>query len=323
MNYKFLLVLVVTVQSVEIPNKVWVSHNLGIVLEPSTLAFHYEDIAYHTVGVEINPGLSNDTLNEKIKGVCALGDVRANVTNAINSAINDIFENVPSQFSDLTTHFCRSTEIDCFLNLDTGKRVEHTTTRPITIPNARKKRFAMAALALIAGLSALGTGIYTYISHLALENHLSMIESHMSRVEDSYVKSLNLQGQYNKVSDDVFIKLYHGVLNNEDLLAHTICGAERFDNYKLTFLDLNFYLEGLRQNIYQSTAGQVSEFLVSSTLLHDAILKKPDFKDTVYQVDPGLFYSLSNSILIKSDIQKRTLYYLLSSNQQTYLPFTK
>lgn len=58
-------------------------------------------------------------------------------------------------------------------------------------------------------------------------------------------------------------------------------------------------------------SGQVSEFLISSSLLQGKILKKPDFKDSIYQVDTVLFYSLSNGIIIKSDSAKRKLYFLV------------
>lgn len=44
----------------------------------------------------------------------------------------------------------------------------------------REKRFFGAALALIGGLSAIGAGIYTYISHEELKDHMLEIESHVS-----------------------------------------------------------------------------------------------------------------------------------------------
>lgn len=50
----------------------------------------------------------------------------------------------------------------------------------------------MAALALIAGLSAVGTGIYTYIlSHAALESHLAAIDSHMHTMKSLSVFELS------------------------------------------------------------------------------------------------------------------------------------
>lgn len=64
----------------------------------------------------------------------------------------------------------------------------------------REKRFLGAALALIGGLSAMGAGIYTYISHEELKNHMLEIESHVTGLQEKYLQSLGMQGQYNQVS---------------------------------------------------------------------------------------------------------------------------
>lgn len=65
---------------------------------------------------------------------CTFGQIRLNVSSALGTAIDFLFNNFSTQFSSLDTRICKSTEIDCF------------------------------------GLSAIGAGIYTYIYHEELKN---------------------------------------------------------------------------------------------------------------------------------------------------------
>lgn len=267
------LISILTLQvslGIEIPNKVWVSPDAGIVMEPETLAFHYDDVYYQTIGIKIDPAIDNKALQEATKSLCTLGPIRLNISSSLGVAVDALFAHFSVQFSSLDSHICRSTEIDCFLGKDF----------PTT--HKREKRFIGAALALIGGLSAIGAGIYTYISHEEVKNHLMEIESHVSGLQEKYIKTLGTQGQYNQVSESMFIKLYHGVLNNENLLASTICNLNRVDDFKLTYLDMSFYIEEVKQQLHTAVSGTVTDFLISYSLIQEKILTKPDFKDSLY-----------------------------------------
>lgn len=91
------------------------------------------------------------------------------------------------------------------------------------------------------------------------------IESHVSGLQEKYLQSLRMQGQYNEVSESLFAKMYHGVMNNENLLASTICNLNRIDEFKLR------------------------DFLISYTVLQEKILTRPKFKNSMSIQDPSLF----------------------------------
>lgn len=93
------------------------------------------------------------------------------------------------------------------------------------------------------------------------------IESHVAGLQEKYLQSLGTQGQYNQVSEILFVKLYHGVLNNENLLASTICHLNRVDDFKLTYLDMSFYIEEIKQHLHNAVSGSVTDFLISYALL--------------------------------------------------------
>lgn len=96
-----------------------------------------------------------------------------------------------------------------------------------------------------------------------------------------------MQGQYNQVSESLLVKMYHGVMNNENLLASTICNLNRIDEFKLT------------------------DFLISYTLLQEKILTRPDFKNSMYIQAPNLFYSLSHSLMLRADPKGKILYFMV------------
>lgn len=134
------------------------------------------------------------------------------------------------------------------------------------------------------------------------------IESHVSGLQEKYVQSLGVQGQYNQVSEGLFVKMYHGVMNNENLLASTVCNLNRIDDFKLTYLDMSFYIEKIKQHLHTAISGSVTDFLISYTL---KILNKPDFKDSIYIQDPSLFYSLSHSFMLRADSKGKILYFMV------------
>lgn len=114
----FLLSVISIARSIEIPNKVWVSPESSIVMEPETLAFHYDDVYYQTIGITIRPAIDNKALQEMTDSLCTLGPIRLNVSSALGTAIDSLFNHFSTQFSSLDTHICKSTEIDCFLSKD-------------------------------------------------------------------------------------------------------------------------------------------------------------------------------------------------------------
>lgn len=114
----FLLSVIFIAKSIEIPNKVCVSPESSIVMEPETLAFHYDDVYYKTIGIKIRPAIDNKALQEMADSLCTLGPIRLNVSSALGTAIDSLFNHFSTQFSSLDTHICKSTEIDCFLSKD-------------------------------------------------------------------------------------------------------------------------------------------------------------------------------------------------------------
>lgn len=114
----FLLSVISIARSIEIPNKVWVSPESSIVMEPETLAFHYDDVYYQKIGIKTRPAIDNKALQEMTDSLCTLGPIRLNVSSALGTAIDSLFNHFPTQFSSLDTHICKSKEIDCFLSKD-------------------------------------------------------------------------------------------------------------------------------------------------------------------------------------------------------------
>lgn len=112
------------------------------------------------------------------------------------------------------------------------------------------------------------------------------IESDMTGLQEKYLQSLGMQGQYNQVSESLLVKINHGVMNNENLLASTICNLNRIDEFKLR------------------------DFLISYTLLQEKILTRPNFKNSMYIQDPNLFYSLSHSLMLRAD-PKGKIYFMV------------
>lgn len=148
---------------IEIPNRVWVSPDVGIVMEPETLAFHYDDVYYQTIGIIINPAIDNKALQEVTNSLCSLGPTRLNVSSALGTAVESLFNHFSVQFSSLDTHICKSREIGCFLGKDFP--TYNSKDGGTLAVHKREKRFLGAALALIGRLSAICAWIYTYISH--------------------------------------------------------------------------------------------------------------------------------------------------------------
>lgn len=120
MNRKivFLLSVISIAKSMEIPNKVCVSPESSIVMEPETVDFHYDDVYYKTIGIKIRPAIGNKALQEMADSLCTLGPIRLNVSSALGTAIDSLFNHFSTQFSSQDTHICKSTEIDCFLSKD-------------------------------------------------------------------------------------------------------------------------------------------------------------------------------------------------------------
>lgn len=60
------------------------SPEAGIVMEPATLAFHYDDVYYQPICIKIiNPAVDNKALQEMINSLCTLGPIGLNVSVAL------------------------------------------------------------------------------------------------------------------------------------------------------------------------------------------------------------------------------------------------
>lgn len=81
------------------------------------------------------------------------------------------------------------------------------------------------------------------------------------------IQSTRSSIQYNQVSESLYTKLYHGTINNEKLLAESICGIAESDVYDSVYLHYMMYLEACKQNFLEAMDGKVNDFLVSYDFL--------------------------------------------------------
>lgn len=290
--------------SIDIPRRVWVAQDAGIIVEPERLILHYDQVYYHTIGVHF--GLVDSVSNYKTPGgdPCLLGPMKEDIIGNLTQEIDDFFMTLPSHFSSLTDHRCKGTAIDCIL----GNSLNETT-----VQKGRDKRFVTAALALIAGLTAVGTGIYHSISEHEIKAHLLEIDEHMDKTSEWLNKFSKAQKQYNKLSERVYTKTFHSILNNEKLILQSFCQMREANFLKNLYLELTSLLDLYKNEFRNAMSGDVSDFLVSYQHLKNTLLVLPVFQGTAYILDPGLFYVASNSFLTQIDVENRVAYFLITT----------
>lgn len=58
--------------------------------------------------------------------------------------------------------------------------------------------------------------------------------------------------------------------------------------------------------------GSVTDFLVTPSLMKKDILSRDEFLHTIYHKDPGLFYSLSSSMMYHVDYINKVIYFIIT-----------
>lgn len=295
-------ILIAIVSGIEIPKKGWVDEGLGILMEPDSLIIHYDKVIYTTVGVRFalippEPEVSNPN-------GCALGVQRMGVLKSFNKSVDNFFKTIPNHFADFTNHYCKDKTIDCFIQTSDHSRRDLSN---------RSKRQLFGAILAVGGLAAVGSGLYHLLSEKDLSNHLRDLDNKI-RMTSSWIQNhSDIENQYKKVSEDLYTKLYHGTLNNERLLANSICRVENDDIYDSIYLHYTLFFENYKNNFLKSMDGKVTEFLVSYDFLVDVLLNNPELEKSAYRVDPGLFYVASTGMLTRVDKTHRIAYFTITT----------
>lgn len=68
-----------------------------------------------------------------------------------------------------------------------------------------------------------------------------------------------------------------------------------------------------KNHVNRAIEGKVSDFLISEKFLTSKILSNSQLSKSIYKRDPGLFYSLSSSMLYKVDLAHRTVYFMIAT----------
>ena len=175
----------------------------------------------------------------------------------------------------------------------------------------REKRQIVPLVATVAGIAAVGAGIYHYLSGDGIDYHLKELDKHISRTDQWIVDTSYNQAQYNKLGENIFTKMYHGVLNNERLLAKALCQKSTEDIYHHAYLEYTILLEQYKESFSRAMDGFVSDFLISYDFLNNVLLKSDDLAKSAYKIDPGLFYLISTCMMTRVDPENRIVYFTI------------
>lgn len=298
----YILALSYMVICVEIPKRGWVSEELGLLVEPDNLIIHYDRVVYHTIGLRFALLPTEDQFDSKEEGKCKIGTVRRAALDNFNKAIKEFFKTIPNHFSEFTDHYCTDGTLDCYLHVN-------MTTPPIP----RDKRQVFAAIIAAAGLTAVGTGLYHLMSELTLTKHLEHLDNHIKKTENWILDSSKMTNQYQKVSESLYTKLYHGIVNNEELLAKNLCEIKDEETYASIYLQYTLFLESYKDNFLKAMDGKVTDYLIGYDFLTTTLLARGDFDRTAYKVDPGLFYLASTCMLTRIDTTNNIAYFTITT----------
>lgn len=333
-NCFLLALLSVGIGSITIPNKAVLIEKFGTILEPESVIFHHENVMYFSVGVRLSLAIDPLQAGERKSG-CNIGKIeKKTLLESVQKEVEDYFKYLPKTFNMIGGHYCHGTEIDCMLlenkwdsknfideddleNEDTiidmdGNTFLEASNRSINA-HKRKKRQALIGTFVIGGLTAAAIGLYNYVSNKEVQHHLEAIDSHI-KSDDYKVYSLESnQKQYIEKSNNLFIKMYQGFLNNEKHLLELLCNASTAAEIETAGLSYSTMLDNYKSAINLAMEGKVTDFLVTHSLLEKMLSNKPELEGTVYSIDPGLFYISSTSMLTKVDPSHNTAYFLITT----------
>lgn len=319
---------------ITIPNKAVLIERFGTILEPESVIFHHESVMYFSVGVRLSLAIDPLQAGESKSGCNIAKMEKKTLLESVQKEVEDYFKYLPKTFNMIGGHYCHGTEIDCMLlenkwdaknfideddlgaedtivDLD-GETYLKSTNQSIT-SRKRRKRQALIGTFVIGGLTAAAIGLYNYVSNKEVQHHLEAIDSHI-RSDDYKVYSLESnQKQYIEKSNNLFIKMYQGFLNNEKHLLELLCNASSAAEIETAGLAYSTMLDNYKVAINQAMEGKVTDFLVTHSLLQKMIQNKPELEGTVYSIDPGLFYISSTSMLTKVDPSHNTAYFLITT----------
>ncbi|UHR49716.1 MAG: hypothetical protein FuLiV2_gp4 [Hangzhou lispivirus 1] len=287
---------------IEIPKKGWMNEDLGILIEPDNLIIHYDKVVYNTIGVRFALLPSGSQVNNKEQGKCGIGPIRQKALDSIQASITSFFNTIPKHFAEFSDHYCTDGTLDCFLKVNNS-----------LVPSKKQKRQIFAAMIAVAGLTAVGTGLYHMMSEKELNGHLTNLDTQIRGTANWIEDFSKIQYQYQKISEDMYTKIYHGLFNNEKLLAESICQIRDDDIYATTYLQYSMFLENYKEQFLLAMDGKVTDYLVGYDFLVNTILNKPDLAKTAYKVDPGLFYIASTSMLTRVDYLNRIAYFTITT----------
>lgn len=296
------LYLVLPGNGVEIPRKGWISEDLGLLVEPDNLIIHYDKVVYNTIGLRFGLIPRNDQVHSSQEGKCSIGPLREKALTVLNSSIKNFFKSIPKHFSEFTDHYCNDGTLDCYFNISAATPSSH-----------RERRQIFAAIIAVAGLTAVGTGLYHMMSEHELQNHISMLDSKISATTQWLSDREVLESQYKEVSESLFTKLYHGVYNNEKMLAESLCSVRDDNIYSSVYLQYSTLFETYKSNFLEAMDGKITDYMISYDFLTETILKKPEFAETAYKIDPGLFYLASTGMLTRVDYINMIAYFTVTT----------
>lgn len=81
----------------------------------------------------------------------------------------------------------------------------------------------------------------------------------------------------------------------------------------LLYLTMLNTMSTFKNGVNKAISGSVTDFLVTPSLMKNEILKRDEFKHTIYHKDPGLFFSLSSSMMYHVDYFNTVIYFMIST----------
>lgn len=155
--------------------------------------------------------------------------------------------------------------------------------------------------------------MYNYVSNNGIAIHIENINEHIAKDDYQIYSMASNQAQYTEKMNKLYLKMFHGFLNNEKHLLDLFCNAWNNAEIEIAGLGYAAVSDQYKISISQAIEGVVSDFLVTTDLLQKMIDTKPELHDTVYKIDPGLFYMTSTSMLTKVDRTHQTVYFLVTT----------
>lgn len=298
--------------AIETPKLNWLSEQDGLIIVPESIIMHFDNIYYFSMGVQLGLTPDSSVVGSAHKPEnCTYGEMRKRFLKDIEVSAKEFFDSLSSHFEMLDDHYCSTSDLDCFLQKDALYPTKKASPNHTNV--ARKTRSLPIAIATFAGLASIGASLYNMISSWKLKNHLEDVESHINKMHLWLKKNNDFEQQYHRLSEEVFLKAYHGTINNEKRLAMTLCNVADKAISQEIHLEYELFLDSYKNGFRRALDGEVDDFLISYKFLLSNILSKDVFKDTAYKVDPGLFYVTSKSVLTHVDKKNRIAYFLITT----------